>query len=285
MSIEVLRYAAFPAGDGGGNPAGVVLDARGMTDEQMLAVAAEVGFSETAFLLPAESSADSMQRRREAQVRYFSPLAEVPFCGHATIASAVAHAELHGPGRLDLLTLGGLVPVHTREQGGRLVGTLTSVTPSIEPMPSDVLAAALDALRWSPAVLDDGLPPYVAFAGNHHPVLAVSSREVLAGLDYDYAALASLMAEHDWTTVQLVHRERPDLFHARDPFPPGGVVEDPATGAAAAALGGYLRLLGLVPPSRRLTVHQGDDMGRPSLLLVDVPEQGGIDVTGSAVRL
>ena len=58
MSGEVLRYAAFPAGDAGGNPAGVVLDARGMTDEEMLAVAAEVGFSETAFLFPAESSAD-----------------------------------------------------------------------------------------------------------------------------------------------------------------------------------------------------------------------------------
>ena len=116
-------------------------------------------------------------------------------------------------------------------------------------------------------------------------MLAVSSRQVLAGLDYDYAALAALMAEHDWTTMQLVHRERPDLFHARNPFPPGGVVEDPATGAAAAALGGYLRALGLVPPSRRVTIRQGEDMGRPSLLLVDIPEQGGIDVTGSATRL
>ena len=55
MSREVLRYAAFPAGDAGGNPAGVVLDARGMTDAEMLAVAAEVRFSETAFLFPAES--------------------------------------------------------------------------------------------------------------------------------------------------------------------------------------------------------------------------------------
>ena len=108
---------------------------------------------------------------------------------------------------------------------------------------------------------------------------------MLAGLDYDYPALAALMEEHDWTTMQLVHRERPDLFHARDPFPPGGVVEDPATGAAAAALGGYLRALGLVPHSRRVTIRQGEDMGRPSLLLVDIPEQGGIDVTGSAARL
>jgi PhzF family phenazine biosynthesis protein len=209
----------------------------------------------------------------------------VPFCGYATIAAAVAHSGLHVNGRLDLFTRGGLMPVHTRDEGGRLVATLTSVAPSVKPMSLDTLAATLEALGWSTDVLDDALPPYVAFAGNHHPVLAVDSRQVLAGLDYDYAALGALMAEHDWTTMQLVHRERPDLFHARDPFPPGGVVEDPATGAAAAALGGYLRALGLVPHSQRITIHQGEDMGRPSLLLVDIPEQGGIDVTGSATRL
>jgi hypothetical protein len=197
MSGEVLRYAAFPAGNAGGNPAGVVLDARGMTDEEMLAVAAEVGFSETAFLFPSESSADRIDGVSKAQVRYFSPLAEVPFCGHATIATAVAHAERHGAGRLDLVTRGGLVPVHTRDDGGSLMATLTSVEPSVQPMSSDALAAALEALGWSPDVLDDALPPYIGFAGNHHPVLALSSRQVLAGLDYDYAALAALMAEHE----------------------------------------------------------------------------------------
>src|SRR4029077_20158025 len=125
MSGEVLRYAAFPAGDAGGNPAGVVLDARGMTDEQMLAVAAEVGSPETAFLFPARSSAKRLAGTSDARVRYFSPLAEVAFCGHATIATAVAHGERHGAGRLDLVTRGGLVPVHTRDEGGRLVATLT----------------------------------------------------------------------------------------------------------------------------------------------------------------
>jgi len=285
MSGEVLRYAAFPAGDEGGNPAGVVLDARGMTGEEMLAVAAEVGFSETAFLFPTESSAERMEGRNHARVRYYSPLAEVAFCGHATIATAVAHAERHGAGRLHLETRRGLVPVHISDEGGRLMATLTSVEPAVEPMSSDALAGTLEALSWTPELLDDALPPYVGFAGNHHPVLAVSSRQVLASLDYDYAALAALMAEHEWTTTQLVHRERPDLFHARNPFPPGGVVEDPATGAAAAALGGYLRALGLVPRSRRVTIRQGEDMGRPSLLVVDVPEQGGIKVTGAATRL
>ena len=91
------------------------------------------------------------------------------------------------------------------------------------------------------------------------------------------------MAARDWTTVHLVWREDDDGFHARNPFPPGGVVEDPATGAAAAALGAYLRELGLVDPPATLTIHQGEDMGRPSRLRVDAPPEGGILVSGTAV--
>jgi PhzF family phenazine biosynthesis protein len=95
------------------------------------------------------------------------------------------------------------------------------------------------------------------------------------------------MERRSWTTVDLVQREDAGTFHARNPFPPGGVVEDPATGAAAAALGGYLREGGHVAPPATLTVVQGVDMGRPSLLTVDVPAEpgSGIRVTGSAVAL
>lgn len=78
------------------------------------------------------------------------------------------------------------------------------------------------------------------------------------------------MAGRGWTTVHLVWAKSPTVFHARDPFPPGGVVEDPATGAAAAAFGGYLRALALVDVPARVTILQGADMGRPSRLLVDL---------------
>ena len=173
MTTEILRYTAFPAEHRGGNPAGVVLDAHGMTDEEMLAAAADVGFSETAFLFPSAPTGGLTEGGvTEARIRYFSPRAEVPFCGHATIATAVAHAERHGAGRLDLVTRGGLVPVRTRSEHGQLVATLTSVAPSVQPMEEDVLTDALAALGWSLDMLDDTLPPYVAFAGNHHPVLA-----------------------------------------------------------------------------------------------------------------
>jgi PhzF family phenazine biosynthesis protein len=82
-----------------------------------------------------------------------------------------------------------------------------------------------------------------------------------------------------------VWRESTTVFHARDPFPPGGVVEDPATGAAAGAFGGYLRELRLVSTPSTITIHQGDDLGRPSVVTVQIPTSGGIGVAGTAVRI
>ena len=102
-------------------------------------------------------------------------------------------------------------------------------------------------------------------------MLAAAASERLAELDYDFDRLGALMAARDWTTIQLVHREGPDRFRSRNPFPPGGVVEDPATGAAAAAFGGYLRELGAVPVPATVTIDQGIELGRPSLLTVDDP--------------
>jgi PhzF family phenazine biosynthesis protein len=94
------------------------------------------------------------------------------------------------------------------------------------------------------------------------------------------------MLDLDLTTIDLVWRERVDRYHARNPFPVGGVYEDPATGAAAAAFGGYLRALSLVAPPAQVTILQGRDMGRPSLIVVNIPPgDGGIAVTGTAVPI
>jgi PhzF family phenazine biosynthesis protein len=279
---SVLRYAAFDVDGEGGNPAGVVLDARGMDDTRMQQIAADVGYSETAFLMNDEGTDG-----RRFQIRYFSPLAEVAFCGHATIATAVALAEREGTGNLRLVTSAGEVRVRTWAETGRILATLTSVAPAVREVHDADLASALTALHWHAAELDPELPPRIASAGNDHLVLAASSRARLADLDYDQEALGDLMARRAWTTLHLVWRETVTVFHARDPFPPGGVVEDPATGAAAAAFGAYLRSLKLVTPPVRVTIHQGEDMGRPGRLLVDVPrgDSSGINVSGTATPI
>jgi PhzF family phenazine biosynthesis protein len=278
-ATEILRYTAFSADPGGGNPAGVVLDAAGLPERDMLAIAAAVGFSETAFLVVGHEGFD---------VRYFSPRAEVSFCGHATIASAVAYAERHGGGRLLYRTQAGPVEVMTElSDDGNWRATLTSVPPRTTALADSDREALLDALRWTEADLHPALPPRVAYAGAWHPVLAAATRKRLADLDYDLDALGRLMAARGWTTVDLVWREDRSTFHARNPFPPGGVVEDPATGAAAAALGGYLREGAHVELPADIVVLQGADMGRPSRLVVGIPAEpsSGIRVTGTAVPL
>jgi PhzF family phenazine biosynthesis protein len=281
---DVLRYSAFTETPEGGNPAGVVLDARGLSDARMLSLAAEIGYSETAFLAPrAEGEGDV----REYDVRYFSPQAEVPFCGHATIATAVALAERDGTGELVFHIAAGPVPVRTsQDASGGISAALTSVPPHVDDVaPADV-ETALGLLRWSRDDLDPALPPKIAYAGARHLILAARSRERLAELDYDFEGLKAFMLDRDLTTVDLVWREHDDAYHARNPFPVGGVVEDPATGAAAAAFGAYLRELDLVTLPATIGIRQGDDMGRPSRLTVEIPaDRPEISVIGRAVRI
>lgn len=273
---QILRLAAFTDDPAGGNPAGVVPDARGLDAAAMQAIAADVGFSETAFLVAADAAPAGTY-----DVRYFSPEAEVPFCGHATIASAVAVA---GSGSAQLLfrTAAGEVPIAV--ESGR--AALSSVAPAVHDLSAADLDTALALLRWSHDDLDPALPPRIAYAGARHLILAAATRDRLAQLDYDFAGLRAFMLERDLTTLDLVFRESETIFHARNPFPVGGVVEDPATGAAAAAFGGYLRALALVTPPTQLTIHQGHDMGRPSTITVDIPaDDPSITVSGTAVPM
>ena len=264
---EVLRYTAFSSTPEGGNPAGVVLDASTLDDEAMLAIAAELGYSESAFLTAPPEGLEGPEERTFT-IRYFSPKAEVPFCGHATVATAVALAERIGPGELVFATPAGTVPVSVAEEAGTVRATLTSVEPHVEEVAEADLTEALAALDWPATDLDPAFPPRIAFAGARHLVLAAATRARLADLAYDFPRLETLMHRLDLTTVQLVWRESATVFHARDPFPVGGVVEDPATGAAAAAFGAYVRDLGLVPEDAVLTLHQGEDLGRPGELTV-----------------
>jgi PhzF family phenazine biosynthesis protein len=278
--VEVLRYTAFSDDPKGGNPAAIVLDAEGLDETAMRDIAREVGYSETAFLWP-------LDRPGDYRIRYFSPAAEVPFCGHATIATAVALADRDRGGDLRFQTQTGEVAVSVgADDQGRMTATLTSVTPAVTDVSGAVVAEALASLGWTRADIDPDLPPRISFAGAHHLVFGVRSRELLAGLSYDFERLRALMAREGWTTAQLVWRETPTVFHARVPFPVGGVVEDPATGAAAAALGAYLRELDLVQAPATVTIRQGDDLGRPSLLTVEIdPGHAGIRVSGTAVPL
>jgi len=278
--MVVLRYTAFSDDPSGGNRASIVLDAAGRMDAQMQRVATAVGYAETAFVTGED--ADGFD------VRYFSPASEVPFCGHATIALAVALAEERGPADRVFRTRSGPVRVGTaRTDGCALMATLTSVQPAISiPAPGD-LHEALQILDWRETDLHPDLPPRVAYAGAHHLILVAEHAERLEHLEYDYSRLKSLMDRLGWITIELVLPSTWPVEHrVRGAFPAAPVVEDPATGAAAAAYGAYLRDLRTIEPPFHLVLRQGEAMGCPSTLYVDVPEgDSGIRVWGTAIRI
>jgi PhzF family phenazine biosynthesis protein len=281
VTAEVLRYAAFTIDGRGGNAAGLVLDARGLDAAQMQAIAADVGYSETAFLVPRPDVANVYD------VRYFSPKGEVPFCGHATIAAAVALAELSPAAELIFHTPAGFVSVTTSQNdSGELVAELTSVAPRISEPDPDLVRGVLRALRWSAGDLDPDYPVRLANAGSEHLLLVTHAIKRLADLDYDFDALAKLMRDYGLVTVQLVWPESTKRYHSRNPFAGSGVVEDPATGSSAAAFGGYLRELGVIGETESFTIIQGVDMGQPSELNVSViAGEPGVRVSGSAHRI
>lgn len=296
-ATEILRYAAFTADPDGGNPAGVVLDASGLDDAAMQRIAAEVDYAETAFI--------TGERGGAKVVRFFSPIAEVPFCGHATVATAIALAERTGPGTVRFDTPVGEIAIETTADADGLRAAFTSVDTELAPLGEFVLEALLELLGLDRTDLDAGFPPRLAYAGNWHPVMVLADAATFDEFTFDPGAVRTLMDAQGWRATVTVLRpldrhagavgsasggpggpgEVVARFEARNLFPVGRITEDPATGAAAAAVGGYLRGLGLVEPPARIVIEQGRHVGRPSELTVDIPEQGGIVVSGRAVPI
>lgn len=272
--MEVLRIAAFSDGATGGNPAGVVIADALPAAEEMQRIAREVGFSETAFAAPADDG---------WRVRYFAPEAEVPFCGHATIALGAALAMKVGDGSFPLFLNDASISVEGRAEGGRLSATLRSPLTCSEPAEPALLKDALALFELPSDSLDPRLPPALINAGARHLLLALDSRERLAAMAYDLDAGRSLMQQAGLVTIALVHAKSQRRFHARNAFASGGVYEDPATGAAAAALAGYLRDLDWLSEGT-IEILQGEDMGTPSRIIAEIaPRPGGsVKVWGDA---
>jgi PhzF family phenazine biosynthesis protein len=267
---EVLRIAAFSDGETGGNPAGVWIGPALPPEAEMQRLAHEVGFSETAF---AARNVDGWR------VRYFSPEAEVAFCGHATIALGAALARRFGDGVYPLTLNQAEITVEGRGDGSHVAAALQSPPTRSRPADPQLVAAALKLFGYGEADLDPRIPPGLAHAGNDHLVLALASRGLLAAMRYALDAGRELMLAHGLVTIVLVWAESARLFHTRNPFASGGVLEDPATGAGTAALAGYLRDLGW-PHGGAIDVVQGEDMGMRSRLHADIG-----DAPGSSIRV
>ncbi|MDP2119413.1 MAG: PhzF family phenazine biosynthesis protein [Hoeflea sp.] len=277
--MTVQRIAAFADEGRGGNPAGVVLADQFPDEADMRRIAAEVGYSETAFAMP-----DGGPERW--RVRYFSPESEVPFCGHATIALGAALAGHAGEGRFVLRLATAEISVEAETTPGGYRAALQSPPTRSAPARQDLVSEALALFGYSRAQLDPRIPPAEIHAGADHLVLALKDRRDLAAMAYDLDAGRALMREHGLVTIMLVHITSDTGFDARNAFASGGVLEDPATGAAAAAFAGYLRDLDW-PHGNRIRIVQGEDMGSRSLIEAEFTDEKGssVRISGATRRI
>ncbi|MFK7939987.1 MAG: PhzF family phenazine biosynthesis protein [Roseovarius sp.] len=276
--MDVQRLASFTRKGQGGNPAGVVLCDTLPDVDDMQDLAHDVGYSETVFAAP---MADGRGRR----TRYFAPQAEVPFCGHATIALGAALGAAHGAGEYALVLNDTQISVTAYQEDGVWGAQLTSPRTSHAPVPKDVLADVLALFGLEPQDLDPAIPPAMVNGGAQHMVLALARHGMLQAMQYEFSAGAKLMRSIGLVTINLIWRETAQRFHSRNAFAGHGVYEDPATGAAAAALAGYLRdALGHDTP---FEVMQGQEAGHPSRLCVaaHAGANAPVDVSGTVRHL
>jgi PhzF family phenazine biosynthesis protein len=272
-AADILRIAAFAHGDEGGNPAGVWIADALPPAQDMQRLAAEVGFSETVFAAPEGAG---------WRARYFSPEAEVPFCGHATIALGAALAARLGDGVYALALNQAHITVEGRREGSRVHAALQSPPTRSTSASAQLVDAALALFGYTRDSMDPRIPPALAHGGADHLVLALKSRALLAAMRYDLDAGRALMNAHGLVTVVLAWAEGAQRLHTRNPLAAGGVYEDPATGAGTAALAGYLRDLGW-PHGGQIEVVQGEDMGMPSRLHAAIGPGPGSSIRAAGV--
>jgi len=274
-----------------GNPAGVILDARGLSPSEMQVIAREVNVSETAFLFPSEGPDEDLR------VRFFTPKVEVPLCGHATIAAhhVLAESGRWGRGKSPLSlrqrTAAGIYPVDVTWEEGAPRISMTLPHTEFGPLPPNTpLDRLLELLGLDRSELAEGLPVVTAHAGEFTVFVPLRSRAVLDSLEPHLGQLASSYASYFLFTLDAGEK---GYLTASRMFAPGfGVNEDPVTGLAHGPLGAYLLTYGAVHAEGEefhFLSRQGSALGRPGTVEVSVERREGavrrIRVAGRAVTV
>ncbi len=272
---KILRLAAFSEADQGGNPAGVVICDELPDPATMLAIAEDLDYSETAFACPLNDD------QTHWKVRYYSPKIEVPFCGHATIALTVALAKHTQNTSFTFALKEAKITTTASIKNDDIAASIISPQPTFHTAETSVVSEFLELFGLTPDKLNQELPPAMIDAGAPHFMIALKHRHDLAAMHYDMNKGLALMNKHGFITVMLVFCQSPSLFHVRNAFAAGGLFEDPATGAAAAAFTGYVHAL-TSSDITQLTLIQGEDMGMKSIIHTKLGRhKDGVTVSGN----
>lgn len=278
----------------GGNPLAVFPDARGIDPDLLQKIAAEFNLSETVFAWPVENA--PLMRR----LRIFNPAHEMPFAGHPTVGAAIALAELglfpwpEGRETLEIVFEEGVgpVPVRIERRAGRPLRATLSAPKLPERGPDGPDAEGLArVLGLAPDRLSPSLAPACYGAGVPFSIVPLRDAGALAAIALDPGAWRALMSDVWAKALFAVAFEEEGEIRARMFAPAMGVSEDPATGAAAVAIAGFLADLRDAPREgcRAWTIRQGEEMGRPSRIALEADFAGGrlaaVRVGGTAVMM
>ena len=276
--MNVIKLAAFSDKQSGGNPAGVALVSALPSPAKMQQTAADVGFSETVF-------AQMLGDKDHWRVRYFSPESEVAFCGHATIALGSTLAEKYGNGTYHLTLNETTITVEGISDSSHSLAALQSPPTHHSILSDDEISSTLELFSYKKNQISSEIPPAKIHAGADHYVIALKSRADLSAMNYDLQEGREFMRSRKLVTIMFVVAAPNNVFHVRNAFASGGVFEDPATGAAAAAFSGYLR--DTQQSSDQINIIQGEDMGERSLIKCQFTQKLGssIRVSGTSRTL
>lgn len=290
-NIEVLLVDAFTLHTGKGNRAGVVLDATGLSATEMQAIAARVNVSETAFITPADAD-----KEYDVHIRYFTPKAEVPICGHATIGAHFARAKALGlrEARIVCLTGAGVLPVDIVQKNGSLNVIMTQGKVSLTPPYNDAISQRIiSALGLSPEDLEPKLPIQEASTGHSKVMIPIQSESTLDALTPDMDALTEISGDIGCNGFFVFTLNGPDApyFTSGRMFAPAiGIEEDPVTGNGNGPCGAYLSRHGVLPAEERVSYQgkQGVAMGKEGCIDVTVHRNDNgpykVQVGGTAVN-
>ena len=203
---------------------------------------------------------------------------EIPFCGHATIASTSVLGEQFGEGCYRLYLNEGEIEVSVlKSDKGIYISTLQSPKTYSGKVSEMYINSVLNEFNLTDEDVKPAYPILFSYAGAKHIIIVLKERVKLQEMKYDFDSLKSVMKKENLTTVNSLWQESMSKFHSRNPFPSGGIYEDAATGAAAAAFAGYLRDI-YYKGNNSLEIIQGEDMGCPSLLLVEYTDEIGSSI-------
>ena len=270
---RIYQIDAFTKEKLKGNPAGVVTNADGLSEQQMQEIAREFNNSETAFILSPED--DSY----DVRVRFFTPTSEVPICGHATIAAHYARAlENHFENTTQVLqkTNAGILPVDIirEDDDYKIVMTQGKIEVG-EALSTEVQQMLTTALGITQRDFMERCPVAIASTGHSKVMIGIKDNYILHGLQPDMDSLIRLSRRigcNGYYVFTMNQREDP-MIHGRMFAPAIGIIEDPVTGNANGPLGAYLIHYNLVAHNNDLyTFHavQGEAIGRPGRMEVQV---------------